>query len=346
MRILLRVLVLVLSVLGALLPAACGGGSGAPAGPGYPQTLTSIEPASGPTAGGTTVLLSGSGFLDPDHEILGLKVGDAAVEDWEVLDDTSIRLSTPPGAVGLATLWVYGQNSPLGDGILLAGSFRYEAPVVYVADGPAAALPQLHRIDVLTGASQLVGPIGYAVEALARAPDGVLWGIEGGGQGRLLRIDPDSAVGTPVGLLHVAGTGTPAAVLDVVFMGPNLLGRTPDDELVGIDLGTAAVTHLDTVPGGGSGAGIALGPLGTITLAPGSDAEPLVSWDPGLGSFSDRAFLSPPKVFEALALSQGVLYGLTQDPAGPALYRVDPASGAVSYVGSLSPGASAVAREP
>ena len=330
----------------ALIPfAACGGGGGAAPGPAFPQTLTSIEPGEGTTAGGTLVTLRGSGFEDPDHEIFGIRIGNKQVSEWEIVDDTRITLVTPPGALGLEGLWIFGANSEYGDGILLAAGFRYVAPVLYAADGPEAVGPQLYRIDLDTGSSQLVGPTGIGVQALARAPDGQLWGVERGPLFRLIRIDPASAVATPVALLHLDGTEDPVDLQDLAFLGTRLIGRTQDEQLVEIGLEFGEVTPRATVPSAGPAAGIAPTGTGRLYLAPSGPPGFLSTWDEGLDNFQLFRLLVTPDLITAMTRSAGVLYGCVQGPMGPLLVRIDPSTGAVDPVAMLPAAVRGIARD-
>ncbi|WP_164019822.1 IPT/TIG domain-containing protein [Pyxidicoccus trucidator] len=72
-----------------------------------PPTLLSSLPARGESGGGTWVRLTGSGFLQgvattPSEAARRtvLKVGEREVRDFQLIDDTSLDLRTPPGAPG------------------------------------------------------------------------------------------------------------------------------------------------------------------------------------------------------------------------------------------------------
>ncbi len=81
----------------------------------------------------------------------------------------------------------------------------------------------LLTIDLETGASTLVGPVGYPVGALRFGPDGVLYGgtiqaqeARGGQEGILIAIDPATGAGSEVG-----PTGFPA-ISGLAFVPPPL----------------------------------------------------------------------------------------------------------------------------
>ena len=110
---------------GRLVEAFTYTAPGAPAPPpppaAAPPTLSGITPASGPTAGGTTVTLSGSGF------VAGATVtfGGTAASSVTVASGTSITTTTPARTAGAADVVV---TNPDGQNARLAGAFSYEAP--------------------------------------------------------------------------------------------------------------------------------------------------------------------------------------------------------------------------
>lgn len=64
---------------------------------GAPPKLTTLSPAVGPFTGGTSVQLTGKGFLESRVQV---SFGGVLARDLEVLSDTSLRCTTPPGAIG------------------------------------------------------------------------------------------------------------------------------------------------------------------------------------------------------------------------------------------------------
>lgn len=96
----------------ALLAAGCGGGSGssAPSDPGgggggteepLPLTAPSIalvDPAVGPAAGGTSLRIVGSGFLQGVTGPIVVRLGDQEALDVQVLDDATLTCVTPQGS--------------------------------------------------------------------------------------------------------------------------------------------------------------------------------------------------------------------------------------------------------
>jgi len=84
-------------------------------------TLTGISPNSGPTSGGTVVVISGSDFSG----VTGVKFGTTDATSFELLVSGDIEAISPPGSAGTVDITVttpYGTSS-----ISSADQFRYYA---------------------------------------------------------------------------------------------------------------------------------------------------------------------------------------------------------------------------
>ncbi|WP_323986536.1 IPT/TIG domain-containing protein [Microbacterium plantarum] len=91
-----------------------------------PPVVTDLEPASGPETGGTVVTIDGEGFTGTT----GVSFGETAGTDLEVVSDTEIRVTTPPGAPGTVPVVI---SHPGGD--VVAGDFEYlDVPAVTSID--------------------------------------------------------------------------------------------------------------------------------------------------------------------------------------------------------------------
>lgn len=97
-------------------------------------TGTSIDPANGPEAGGTTVTLTGTGFIDGDTLVT---VGGEPATDITVTSDTELTFVTPAGT-GTADVVV----STPGGSDTLTDAFTYDPALTVTAvdpdSGPAA----------------------------------------------------------------------------------------------------------------------------------------------------------------------------------------------------------------
>jgi hypothetical protein len=105
--------------------------------------VTAISPDSGPTAGGTTVTVTGQNFAGG----VAVRFGAAPAASVVVVSATEVRAVSPPRSAGLVdvTVTTPGGTSQTG----AADAFRYQAP----------ALPDL-VVDDLTGGSVTVRNIG------------------------------------------------------------------------------------------------------------------------------------------------------------------------------------------
>lgn len=338
-------LLLGVAVVGLL--AACGGGSGEPAGPTFPQTLLTVEPSTGSTAGGTELTLTGTGFLDPTRQILGVRVGDQAAPQWDILSDTTMVVTTPPGTPGPAPIQIVGEDSLRADDVILARDFSYVAPTIFVADGADAPQPQLYRLDLTTGITRLLGATGFAIEGMALGPNGQLWAAETGPLHRLIRIDPDSAVGTAVALVRRADDST-VQLTDLTFLEGRLLGRSRAGELVEVDRHTGRVTILSPLVGARPGTAVVAAD-DVLYLAPSGDPTGLDVYDVLSGAVSAGPALVSADVVESLVRVDRHLYGIDGNPPveGPlSLFSIEPETGVVQTAAVLPPHASAVARTP
>jgi len=125
--------------------AACGGGSDNP--PAAPApTAASVLPASGSTAGGTGVVLTGTNFVTGAT----VTVGGTAATGVAVASPTTITFTTPAHAAGAADVVV---TNPDAQSATLAGGFTYAVPVdqVWVVPDAATALSAAQRTAFTDG---------------------------------------------------------------------------------------------------------------------------------------------------------------------------------------------------
>ncbi len=102
----------------------------------------SLDPILGPLAGGTTVTLTGSGFLGQQVTVT---VGGNPASNAMVLDDATVSFVTPPGTAGPADVTVSDSNGSA----TLTGGFVYYDPAatgfallaVVPSSGPASGTP-------------------------------------------------------------------------------------------------------------------------------------------------------------------------------------------------------------
>ena len=85
-------------------------------------TITSVSPTSGPTAGGTTITVTGTGFVSGAT----VRVGGVSATGVTFLSATQVRAVTPAGTAGARAVQV---TNPDGQAASLATGFTYTAPV-------------------------------------------------------------------------------------------------------------------------------------------------------------------------------------------------------------------------
>ena len=116
-----------LSVLAiaALVLNACGGDSTSPP---EPITVTAINPASGPLAGGTSVTITGTNFID----VSGVTIGGSSIGNLAVVSATKITGTSSAAANAGANDVVVASTSH--ESGVCKGCFTYEPPVTRSKD--------------------------------------------------------------------------------------------------------------------------------------------------------------------------------------------------------------------
>jgi hypothetical protein len=103
-----------------------------PGGPGKKQDMTSVQPASGPIAGGNTITLVGHGFADATKVLM-----DGTAAKFEVVSDTRMSVVVPPvtqsGPIGIRVT-----VGPPQGAIVAPTAYTYLAQPVASATPPAA----------------------------------------------------------------------------------------------------------------------------------------------------------------------------------------------------------------
>ena len=208
--------------------------------------LTSVSPTSGTTAGGDSVVLTGSGFTGATSVVI-----DASQASFTVVSDTEIDLTTPPDGVGPEDLIITG---PGGTG---GGTFAYAPVPVITSFSPTSGPVAGGTTVTLTGtgfsgagpgytgtemvAESLMDTEGFSVASFivvsdtevqlvtGPLPDGAspgeLFGLETPGG---LAISPDmfTYVADPVVSSVAPGSGTTAGGTTVVITGSGFTGAT------------------------------------------------------------------------------------------------------------------------
>jgi hypothetical protein len=99
-----------------ILPRSGGGGGGNP-----PPVVSTISPNSGPTGGGTSVTITGTGFLAG----ASVTIGGTGASNVVVTSGTQITATTPSHAAGVVSVVVTNSDGQAGT---LANGYTYTAP--------------------------------------------------------------------------------------------------------------------------------------------------------------------------------------------------------------------------
>ena len=313
-----------------------------------PPTISEVDPASGPIAGGVWVTVIGSGFLNSDPGVTEVSFGADDAPECLIINDEGLRCLTPAGPDGAVTVRVDNDN---GEATLEEG-YTYEAPrVLYGADGKTGEPGNFYIIQPDTAESELVGPVGYAITGLCMDPDGALWGTEStqsgsrGYNARLLAIDPETGVGAPIGELF-DGAINHNSTADCTFVGDRMVGWSESgDDPIEINTTTGAATVIGDSGVSSSGSGIATAPDGTVYFVPGRVNGSLYTINPTTGIGFEGPTLSGGTYdnLNSIAYLNGVLYGIdTQDMGSinslQVLVSIDVTTGVMTPIGDLPTG--------
>lgn len=191
--------------------------------------------------------------------------------------------------------------------ILATASSVSSAPGTGRLFGTDAQGGNLLTIDPSTGAGTLVGSMGIGVvPALAVDPTGTMYAGTGGGSPRLFRIDPNTAAATLVGdtgLGFAAVGGMDFRADGTLFAAVNIVGDggTGGDHLATLDKATGAATVIG--PFGSC-------PAGSLCTLEGIEAI----------------------AFDGAGTLWGALSVHFSSRGEPGLYRIDPSTGAATFV--------------
>ncbi|MDJ0976510.1 MAG: IPT/TIG domain-containing protein [Planctomycetota bacterium] len=180
----------------------------------------------GPMSGGTRLVIQGQqlaplGAAQPRVFVNG---NEAQIES--VSGANLITAVTPASNVdGLVDVRVeneFGSDTA-------QNAFRYLPRLLYAADGRGVS-GSLYTLDPFTGELDEIGAIGYAVDAMALSPDGILYATtwQSGANSttaKLLIISTETGEGQEVADLQVVNTnGQPMRIDDLAFVGDELYG--------------------------------------------------------------------------------------------------------------------------
>lgn len=149
-----------------------------------------------------------------------------------------------------------------------ASSAPASAAVLYGTTGAGGTLSNLYTINTTTGASTLVGAIGYVVNGL-ESYNGVLYGTtsntDPSGYRGLIQIDPTTGAGTRIG----TGWAASSIMVDLAIDSAGnayAWGEPAEDDLYRINLATGTATRVGEAGRGKATIGLTFDNAGTLHL--------------------------------------------------------------------------------
>jgi hypothetical protein len=115
-------------------------------------TLKSVSPSTGPTAGGTTVTLGGTGF----ESGATVTIGGTAATNVTVVSSTQITAITPAHAAGAVNVTV---TNPDGQSATSPASFTFVTAITFAQVGPASAM----SVSMAYSNTQVAGDLNVVV---------------------------------------------------------------------------------------------------------------------------------------------------------------------------------------
>jgi hypothetical protein len=179
-------------------------------------TITGVSPNSGSTAGGTAVTITGTNF------VAGATVmfGGAAATGITVVNRTTIRATTPPGAVGPAIVAVTSSNQTAS----LANGFTYAAIISYVQGNYATPQTPQTSVSVAFTSAQAVGDLNVVVVGWNDSTATVTGVTDGSGNAYTLAVGPTVVSGLASQSIYYAknilAAGAGANAVTVTFSAP------------------------------------------------------------------------------------------------------------------------------
>lgn len=240
-------------------------------------TIGSVEPASGPTAGGTVATVHGQGFTK-DTEI---SIGGAKATVLEVTSTVALQIVTPPGPLGKATVTAV---TKYGSG-LLPGGYVY-------SDDKGQAATQILSVAPAEGPMTGGNTVALIATGLVSASDTTV--LIGNKSAKIVKVSaaahtalvtvPKASVAGPVDITLITSKGSDKAIAGYKYLDQlSLLSATPP-------IGPAAGGTTVSLKGSGFAKGkpmVKIGALPAAAVTVVSDAELTVVTPPGTAGYVD-----------------------------------------------------------
>ncbi|WP_088795832.1 IPT/TIG domain-containing protein [Streptomyces sp. 2114.4] len=136
-------------------------------------SVTGVSPGTGPIAGGTTLVVTGTGL----SQVTAVTVGGLPAVSFRAYSDTLLLVVTPPGTPGPADLVI----TTAGGSVTVAGGFGYQAPTqTAVSSAPDPSVVGEVTATVTAVAPGTGTPTGTVTLAIAgRTPRPCPWSTAG-----------------------------------------------------------------------------------------------------------------------------------------------------------------------
>jgi len=223
-------------------------------------TVTAVAPTSGPTAGGTTVTVTGTGFTGATK----VAFGPVAATSFTVVSDTKITAVSPVEAASMQTIFVTtsgGTSTP----VVAVATFFFDAPVPTVTVVAPTSGPTAGGTTVTITGSGFIGAGAVAFGPVPATSFSVVSDSE------ITAVAPAQAASTRAVFVTTAG-GTSAPLAGDEF---NYKGPAPSITTIAPTSGPTAGGTTVTVTGTGfTGATkVAFGPVPATSFTVVSDTE-------------------------------------------------------------------------
>jgi RHS repeat-associated protein len=199
-------------------------------------TISGIVPVKGPTAGGTTVTITGTNFTTSADTTV--RIGGAPAAQVVVTSSTSLNARTPVGTAGAADVVI----STFGGSATLPGGFAYLAPPTITSFSPTSA--RVGDTVTITGINFDSDPAGNRVTI-----GSTLATVTSATATMLVIIVPQGASSAPISVTTAGGTATSTTSFVVVVyasvaISPNSVTLDPGQ--------TFQLSLIATLVGGGT----------------------------------------------------------------------------------------------
>ena len=303
-------------------------------------TVTSVSPNNGPTAGGTSVTITGTNFATGAT----VTFGSAAATNVVVVSSTSITATTPAGTAGAVTVTVTNLGSQSGS---LASGYTYNAAVAIAYSQVAFSGPQSPTASVAVAypAAQTAGDLNIVVVGWNDTTSTVQSVKDSLGNTYKLAVGPTAGTGLQQSIYYAANITGGTNTVTVTF---SQAAAYPDVRI----LEYRGVTTLDvTAAATGSSASASSGAATTTSaneLIFGADTVSTTTTAAGSG-FTSRVITTPDgdiaedKIVTAAGSNSATA---TLSAAGPWVMQMatfSAAAAAVPAVTSVSPNSGSTA---